>query len=483
MSISSPGIGSGLDVQGIVSKLVALEKRPLGPLQTAAAGLNARVSAYGQLKSQIANLQDQAAKLASSSTWGAMSVSSSNAAAVSGVATDKAVATAFSVEVSQLARAQSAGSSVFATGSAVGIGTLKIQLGSWGKDDVDDKDAFTAGAGAEVSIDITAADDTLAKVAAKINSAKAGVTATVLRDASGERLLMRSSDTGVAQGFRIQATEDASAPGLARLAFDPQDSAATGAMALTQSAQDTLATINGVPVASKNNTLTDAVEGLTLTVAQVTDAGKPVEIGIKSDTAGSRSAIKNFVESYNALSNAMGSMTSYDAKTKTAGTLQGDSTAVNLQSALRRLVGGMGALGVESGGFGRLSDVGVQFQADGTLKIDDVKLDAALKKPEALKNFFSADPEGTASDGMAVRIKEFAAGMLGADGLFATKTKSLESSVKRNATDQQKVNDNAARTEARLLAQYARLDATMGKLDALNSYVSQQVSQWNRRPD
>ena len=482
MSISSPGIGSGLDVQGIVSKLVALEKRPLGQLQTAAAGLNARVSAYGQLKSQIANLQDQAAKLASSSTWGAMSVSSSNSAAVSGVATDKAVATAFSVEVSQLARAQSAGSSVFATGSAVGIGTLKVQLGSWGKG-VDDKDVFTAGAGAEVSIDITAADDTLAKVAAKINGAKAGVTATVLRDASGERLLMRSSDTGVAQGFRIQAAEDASAPGLARLAFDPQDSAATGAMALTQSAQDTLATINGVPVASKNNTLTDAVEGLTLTVAQLTDAGKPVEIGIKSDTAGSRSAIKNFVESYNALSNAMGSMTSYDAKTKTAGTLQGDSTAVNLQSALRRRVGGRGALGVESGGFGRLSDVGVQFQADGTLKIDDAKLDAALKKPEALKNFFSADPEGTASDGMAVRIKEFAAGMLGADGMFATKTKSLESSVKRNATDQQKVNDNAARTEARLLAQYARLDATMGKLDALNSYVSQQVSQWNRRQD
>ena len=270
MSISSPGIGSGLDVQGIVSKLVALEKRPLGQLQTAAASLNARVSAYGQLKSQIANLQDQAAKLASSSTWGAMSVSSSNSAAVSGVATDKAVATAFSVEVSQLARAQSTGSSVFATGSAVGTGTLKIQLGSWGKDDVTDKDAFTAGAGAEVSIDITAADDTLAKVAAKINGAKAGVTATVLRDASGERLLMRSSDTGVAQGFRIQAAEDASAPGLARLAFDPQDSAATGAMALTQGAQDTLATINGVPVASKNNTLTDAVEGLTLTVAQVT---------------------------------------------------------------------------------------------------------------------------------------------------------------------------------------------------------------------
>lgn len=476
MGISSPGIGSGLKVQELVASLVALEKKPLAQLQVAASSLNARVSAYGQLKSQIANLQDQAAKLASASTWGAMSVTSSNSAAVSGVAKEGASATGFSVEVTQLARAQSAGSPVFAAGSAVGTGALKIQLGSWSKGDFSKDDDGTAefapGSAAEVSIDITADDDTLAKVAAKINAANAGVTATVLRDASGERLLMRSSETGEAQGFRIQATEDAAAPGLSRLAFDPQNGSA--GLSLTQAAQDTLATINGVQVASKNNTLTDTVDGLTLTVAQVTTA--PVDITIKNDTAGARTAIKNFVESYNALSSAMGSMTSYDAKTKTAGTLQGDSTAVNLQSALRRLVGGMGAPGNE---FSRLSDIGVQFQADGTLKIDDAKLDKAMAQPDALKQFFAADPEGTASDGMAVRIKEFAAGMLDADGMFATKTKSLEGSVKRNTDEQLKVNDRATRTETRLLAQYSRLDATMGKLDALSNYMNQQVTQWN----
>lgn len=475
MAISSTGIGSGLDVKSIVSQLVALENRPLAGLQTTAASLNAKVSAFGQLQSQIANLQDQASKLASASTWGAMSVSSSNAAAVTGVATDKVSAGGFNVEVSQLARAQSAGSQVFAAGSAVGTGTLKIQLGGWSKDGAN-QDVFAAGAGAEVSIDITAADDTLAKVAAKINAGNAGVTATVLRDASGERLLMRSNETGEAQGFRIQATENASAPGLARLAFDPANSPV--GMGLTEAALDAKATINGVPISSKNNTLSGAIEGLTLTLSQVTTG--PVNVGVKSDTAGARTAIKNFVESYNALSSAMGSMTSYDSKTKTAGTLQGDSTAVNLQSALRRLVSGTGAA---DSGFSRLSDIGVQFQADGTLKIDDTKLDAALAKPAALKTFFSADPEGTASDGMAVRIKEFAAGMLGANGLFATKTKSLEGFVKRNADQQQKVGERAASVEARLLAQYARLDATMGKLDALNSYVSQQVSQWNKSSD
>ena len=483
MGISSLGIGSnGLDTRSIVDKLVALEQRPLQQLQVKASGLNARLSAFGQLKSQISNLQDQAAKLAASSSWEAMSVSSSNSGAIVGTATSAAAVTAFSMEVSQLAKAQSAGSAVFASGGAIGTGALKIQLGSWSKGDftpgvADGNAEFAAGAGAEVSIDITSDDDTLAKVAAKINAAEAGVTATVLRDASGERLLLRSSATGEASGFRIQAVDDdgnnSDAAGLSRLAFDPQN--ATVGLALTQAAQNTKATINGVEVSSSNTTFADAIEGVTLTVAQVTTA--PVEVSIKRDTAGARSNITSFVESYNALSNALATMTRYNPADKTAGTLQGDSTAVSLQSALRQMVGGMGSSGSE---FGRLSDIGVQFQADGTLKVDAAKLDAAMTKPEALKAFFSADEAGTASDGMALRIKDFAGGMLGADGIFDTKTKSIQSAVKRNTEDQERVAERASRLEARLLAQYTRLDTNLNRLNALNSYVSQQVSQWNK---
>lgn len=483
MGISSLGIGSGgLDTRSIVDKLVALEQRPLQQLQVKASGLNARLSAYGQLKSQVANLQDQAAKLAAAANWEAMSVTSSNSGAIVGTATSAAPTTAFSMEVSQLAKAQSAGSAVFATGSPVGTGALKIQLGSWSKGDftpsvADGVAEFAPGEGGEVPIDITVEDDTLAKVAAKINAAKAGVTATVLRDASGERLLVRSSATGEASGFRIQAVDDdannVDGAGLSRLAFDPQN--ATAGLTLTQAAQDTKATINGVEVASKNTTFADAVEGVTLTVAQVTTG--PVEISIKRDTAGARSSITSFVESYNALSNALATMTRYNPADKTAGTLQGDSTAVSLQAALRQLVGGMGSAGPE---FGRLSDIGVQFQADGTLKVDSTKLDAAMAKPDALKAFFSADEAGTASDGMALRIKDFATGMLDSEGVFATKTKSIQSAVKRNTEDQERVAERASRLETRLLAQYTRLDTNLGKLNALNSYVSQQVSQWNK---
>ena len=249
MGISSPGIGSGLDVQGIVAKLVALERQPLQQLQVRASGLSARLSAYGQLKSQIANLQDQATKLATPSSWDTMAVSSSNSGAVVGTATSAAAPTAFSMEVNQLARAQSAGSAVLGSGAAVGTGSLKIQLGAWSKGDftpdvTDGSATFAPGAAPEVSIDITAADDTLAKVAAKINAANAGVNATVLRDAAGERLLVRSSATGEESGFRIQAMDDdgnnADGAGLSRLAFDPENG--SNGLSLTQSARDTLAT-------------------------------------------------------------------------------------------------------------------------------------------------------------------------------------------------------------------------------------------------
>lgn len=485
MGISSPGIGSGLDIQGIVAKLVALEKQPLQQLQVKASGLNAKLSAYGQLKSQISNLQDQATKLATKASWETMAVSSSNAGAVVGTATSAAAPTAFSMEVSQLARAQSVGSGLFATGSAPGTGALKIQLGAWSKgeftpDLADGTAEFAAGAASEVSIDITAADDTLAKVAAKINAANAGVNATVLRDASGERLLVRSSATGEASGFRIQALDDdgnnSDAAGLSRLAFDPQN--ASNGLSLTTSAQDTLATINGVQVKSSNTTFADAIEGLTLTVGQVTTA--PVEVSIKRDTAGARANITSFVDSYNALTNALAAMTRYNPADKSVGTLQGDSTAVGLQSALRQLVGGMGTPGGE---FGRLSNLGVQFQADGTLKVDAAKLDTAMAKPDALKAFFATDEAGTAADGMATRVKDFAAGMLGVDGMFATKTKSIQGAVKRNTGDQERVVERASRREEQLLAQYNRLDVNLGKLSALNSYINQQVTMWNKKSE
>lgn len=478
MAISSPGIGSGLDVNSIVSQLVALEKKPLEQLQTTASSLQTKLSAFGQLKSQLANLQDQAAKLANTTTWGALALTSSNSA-VAGTLRTGATGTQFSVQVSQLATAQAAAGSPVAAGTKLGSGTLSISLGSWtGVDHDNDSDTpdlqqFGQKAGStSVNVSI-AATDTLAQVAQKINAAGAGVSAAVVTDANGERLAIRSTETGSTNGFRIQVGNLGSGSTLDALTFDPENTAS--GMTLTESGSNTLARINGVDVESTDNRFNGVVAGVNLTVSAVTTS--PVNVAVTQDKASIRTAINNLAESYNALSNALKEMTKYDPATKVAGSLQGDSTAVGLQSALRRIFSG---LGPADSSVKRLSDVGLEFQSDGTLKVNAGKVNQALDNYDDLKTFFTAGGEDGAN-GMAVRIRNFAQGMVDASGTLTGRNNALKAAIDRNTKDQERLTERVERTESRLLAQYSRLDTQLASLTALSSYVAQQVTTWNNQ--
>ena len=243
-------------------------------------------------------------------------------------------------------------------------------------------------------------------------------------------------------------------------------------------AQDTLAKINGIDMASHTNVFEEVAAGVTLTVAQKSAAdAAPVRITIANDTATAKTALKNLVESYNALSNALKTMTAYDKDSKTAGTLQGDSTAINLQSAMRRVLSGPGG---EGGAFTSLSQMGIAFQTDGTLKIDDTKLDKALKDPESMSKFFTADVADANQDGLAVRMKDFTSGLLATGGTFSTKDETLKNALKRNTADQERQTARVTAYEARVRAQYSRLDTQMASLKALDNYVAQQVATWNK---
>ncbi|MEG0051991.1 MAG: flagellar filament capping protein FliD [Comamonas sp.] len=478
MGISSVGLGSGLDVEKIVTQLVALESKPLATLQTRAAGINTQISAFSQLKSQIANLQEQAAKLTKKETWLGNTLTSSNSATVSGTATAAAVQATYDVMVSQMAAGQTIGSGLVPTGTALGTGKLTITMGEWGSTDKDSgvSSGFKAntkdGKPVLFEVEITAAEDSLAKIAAKINAAKGDVSATVLKDHTGERLVLQSKTTGVNSAFQVAAVGD----GLQQFAYNGSN--VENGMKRSVQSQDTLANINGIQMASHTFTFTDVAEGVTLTVSQkMEDKATPVRITIANDSGTAKTALKNFVESYNALSNALTTMTAYNKDAKTAGTLQGDSTAVNLQSALRRIVSGPGG---EGGAFASLSQMGIAFQKDGTLKIDDTKLDKALKDPESMSQFFAVDPDGTDQDGFAVRLKDFTTGLLATDGTFATKDTSLKDSLKRNTSDQERQTSKVAAYEVRLRAQYSRLDTQMASLSALDTYITQQVAAWNK---
>lgn len=466
-SISSPGLASGINVKDIVSQLVALERAPLQPLQTQATSMQSKLSVYGSIKSMVATLGDAAAKLSTANGWNAVTATSSNTAAVSVSAAAGAQINALSVEVQQLAKAQSTASAAVPKDAAMGSGSLSIQIGAWSGS------TFTPGEGAAVEVAIEATD-TLTQIAAKINAANGGVSATVLRDASGERLLMRSNDTGEENAFRVQVTDDDGTPhdasGLSRLAYDP--GTATGATR-TQQALNAQATVNNVAITSASNKLTDALPGLTLQLSQVTTA--PVEIGVSNDTAAMKKNVEAFVAAYNQLNTLLTNATRYDPATKVAGSLQGDSTAIGLQSALRGMMRSVTA----SSPFSRLVDVGIEAKQGGNLEIKADKLDAALNDLDGLKALFTTTGDA-GSQGFGLKIKAFADGLLSTDGLMSTKTESLQNAVKRNTKEQDKVNDRAARAEVRLLAQYNAMDAAVGRLNGLSSFVNQQVTLWNK---
>ena len=469
MGLSSTGIGSQLPVEEIVSKLVALEKQPLVSLTKAESSMQTQLSVFSQVKSLMSTLSDSAAKLAKSSAWDGMLASSSNSAAVSVNVSGTTSATSFGIGVQQLARGQSVASSVMGglPGAPVGAGSMSIELGKWNAGGT----AFTPGAEAAKNVSIDAADS-LSDIASKINGANAGVTATVLRDASGERLLMRSSTTGEESGFRITGND----PSLSALSFNPADTSLTGGMTGSQYAQNAKATVNGIEVQSKTNTFTDTIPGLSFTASQVTTA--PVEVSVAADTEGMKKNIQDFVNAYNALNDLLSKSTAYDAETKTAGALQGDSTSVGLQNAMRSLIA---STAEGAGAFTRLADIGIDIKKGGKLEVSATKLDEALKDPAALKAMFatSTGGAGSAADGLAVKVKNLTAKMLGFEGLISNKSDAINASLKRNSSDQDKVNARAAMFETRLRAQYMALDVKMGSLSGLSAYIGQQVSQWN----
>jgi len=452
-NISSVGIGSQLDVKSIVSQLVALEKQPLVALQTADAKIQSKISTYGQIKSLVSTFADAAAKLTRDSGWNNMTVASTNTAAATAAISGIAQSGNYNLAVSQLAQSQtSVSATAVPTGSTMGTGTLTLQVGS----------------AAPVTVQIVEGDDTsLAGIASKINGQKSGMVATVVSDSSGQRLMLRSSATGASNAFTVTAT-----------GFTTDNAATALNFTQTQAAQDTKATLNGLAITSATRSFEGVVAGLTFTVAQVTTA--PVDITVTADTATTKKNIQDFVDAYNAINDLLSTSVKYDTTTKTAGLLQADSTAVGLQNMLRAVVGTTTA----GGAYSTLSDIGISVMKDsnGKLGVDSVKLDAALKnKPDDLKNLFANTASGSdGSNGVAVKFKKLTTDLLSYTGLFNNKTDALNAADKRNQDEQDKVNARASAVEVRLNAQYTALDTQMASLTALNTYITQQVANWNK---
>lgn len=378
MAISSAGVGSGLDVNGIVSQLMALEQRPLTSLATKEAKYQAQLSAYGSLKGSLSTFQSSVAALATPSKFNAIkaSVGDTTVASVSAVPT--AQAGTYSIEVQNLAQAQKLKSEAFETTSgAIGTGSLTISFGKY------DADNYTLNsAKSSVTVTIGAGQNSLSGIRDAINGANAGVTAGIVHDGTGFRLTISSKDTGVENAIRITVDDDDAADtdnaGLSKLAFDART--VSGVTNLTQSvaAESAVVVIDGIVVTKASNTITDAIPGVTLTLAKE-NPGAPTTLSVARDSAGVQSAVQSFVKAYNDLNKTITDLSKYDAVNQKASILTGEPTVRAIQTQLRGMFNS--PLSTAGGGMTTLSEVGVTFQTDGTLKLDAAKLTAALADP------------------------------------------------------------------------------------------------------
>ncbi len=472
-TISSAGIGSGLDVNSIVTQLMAIERQPLDALEKKETSLQTTVSEYGKIKSAISTLRELATKLAGTSTW-AQTKGSSNSTAVS-AASNGAATGSYSVEVSKLASVQTVATGVVAAGSTLGSGTLRIELGAWAGTP---PTTFTPKSGA-TAIDVTvAATDTLADIRDKINASGAGVTALVMTDSSGSRLLIRSNATGAANAFRTTVTDgdggNADAAGLSRLAYDP--STAATQMTLSQTASDAAAIVNGLPVTSTSNTLTNIVDGLTLTLNAETTLTGPATVNIATDTEALKKTLGDFAAAYSAVVKLIATDTKYDAVAKKGGLLQGDSAATGMQRQLRTLAGSASAA---SAVFGHLSDIGLELQADGSMTVNATRLDSALANVAELKKMFtSSSAVDPTLDGFGKRFRAIADTMIGVDGALTTRTDGLNQQIQRNQKSQDALEVRLAAIEKRYRAQYTALDTAMAQLQTQSAYITQQIAAW-----
>lgn len=482
-SITSAGLGSGLDVESIVTKLVSLEKQPITDLQSRTDTIKTQISEYGKIKSAFSAMRDAAAKLANPSTWAALTATSSDTSMATVIAGAGSGAGSYALSVTNLASPQSLSSKAFATNGTVGSGSMTIELGQWSGDN----STFTSKDGTSpVSISISSTD-TLSSIRDKINGSGAGVLASVVTDANGQRLVIRSKDTGEANGFRITTADDdgngSDANGLSALAYDPTSSVTS--MTQNTAAKNANLTVNGLAISSATNNIEGAVDGLTINLLKggtkdpadpngvaIIPAQSTITVGQDKDSV--KKAINDFVTSYNSLMTLMRNDTKYDDANKTAGALQGDSTAVGLQSQLRNITAAGSTLG---GKFGRLSDIGLDIGADGTIKVNDTKLTSALGSMGDLKNLFmGVDQANPENNGIATRWRSFADQVTGFDGSITTRTTGLQSRVTANNKRVDELNDRADSYEKRLRAQYTALDTQMAKLNDLQSYVNKITS-------
>ena len=400
MAISSPGVGSKLDVNSIVTQLMGIESRPLAQLNTREISFQAKLSAFGSIRSALSQFQGAMSSLSFASRFEGATATSSDTAAVSASATARAPAGSYAVEVSALAQNQRLVAAGQATTTAtIGTGTLTFDFGTISGGSFDAQagqysGAAFASAGSGVrTVTIASGSGSLGGIRDAINAAGIGVTASIVNDggASPFRLVLSSDRTGAANAMKITVDGDAALASLLG-----QDPASTQNLAQTAAARNAELTINGVAVTKPTNLVSDALEGVTLTLSK-TNVGSPSTVSVTRDSGKAVAAAETFVKAYNDLDKTLEDLSAYNAGTRTGAVLNGDPAVRSLQNQLRAVFSQ--PLGGAGSDLRSLSDIGMAFQRDGSLLLDATKMNRVMAaNPGRIAGLFA--PLGRSTDSL-----------------------------------------------------------------------------------
>ena len=540
MGISSAGIGSGLDVNGIVTSLMGVEQKPLTAVTKQKTDYQSQVSAYGSLKSSLSTFQTAVSTLSTTSKFNAQTVTSSNTSVLTATANGSATLGDYALTVSQLAKSQKLASAGFAsTADTVDTGTLAITFGSY---DAASPYAFAANtAKTALSITIDSSNNTLAGVRDAINATNTSVTATIVNNGSTHQLVITSKDTGEVNSLKIS--------GISQIAYDKSNDIAN--MTEMQAAKNAVMEVDGITVTKASNTITDVVEGVTLNLL-TTSSGASVNLAVASDQEAVKTSVTAFVDAYNKLDTTLRNLTKYDSTGKASGVLLGDATARSVMSQIKAV---MTKAIATTGSFTTLGQIGVSFQSTGQLALDSTKLTTAMTSNfNDIASLFATSAKATdaqsssagstsktqagtyavtvsqlgtslvsmagtingatatgsstsltgatgdASEGLRLKVAGGALGargtvnftrgyaaqldavmsnLLSDSGIVTSRTGGLKTSITRLDKQSESISTRLATIEARYRAQFTKLDTLLSSMSTTSTYLTQQIASIN----
>ncbi len=469
------GIGSGMDIKGMVDAIVAAERAPKeGQLAKLESKTTTQLTSLGQLKSAISNFQSALSTLNSPSSFLARTATSSDSKVMTASVSQSAQAGSYKVEVQQLASSSKVALAAIDGKAKLSTGTVNIKVGD-----------------TEFGITIDSTNNTLDGMRDAINEAgkSAGVSATIITDDHGSRLVLSSSKAGEGNDITVAVDETgvvedgvslnelayagpATKPELEHFAEeDDPDAAFADALAEYEKGGQTLATaqsakltIDGLAVTRDSNNIDDAVAGLSFNIKS---AGSST-LTIAKDEAGVEANVKKFVDAYNTLMTFINTETNVtpvnDTSKPVVGALVGDSSVRSLVNTIRsELVSPQG-----EGAIRALADMGITTKKDGTLEMDSDKVKKAVSTDfEGVAAYFTGD------SGLTSRLSDKLKPYTDGGGILESRTDSLQATIDKVDKQKEDLDTRMKALEERLYKQYNAMDSLVAQLMSTSDSLTQ----------